>query len=202
MTKKKNGLLTFIFSCLPGAGEMYMGFFKQGVSIMTLFFMLIFISSWMNIGALMYITPVVWFYSFFHANNLHSLPDEEFYEIEDKFLFELDEDRMHSFISGKRGRIILAVVLIVVGVSALWNMLMSLLWTMLINLGYNVEWIDAVSSSVPQCVVAIAIIMFGVYLIKGKKAELLEKQDVEEDVKKYVEEDVEEDAKEDVNEDA
>ncbi|MDD3140341.1 MAG: hypothetical protein PHX08_15405, partial [Lachnospiraceae bacterium] len=89
MTKKKNGFLTFVFSCLPGAGEMYMGFFKQGVSIMSLFFLLIFVSSWMNMGALMYISPVIWFYSFFHANNLHSLPDEEFYAIEDTFLFPL-----------------------------------------------------------------------------------------------------------------
>jgi len=187
MTKKKNGFLTFIFSCLPGAGEMYMGFFKQGVSIMTLFFLLIFISSWINMGALMYITPVVWFYSFFHANNLHSLPDEEFYGIEDKFLFELDEDRMHNFISGKRGRVILAVVLIVIGVSALWNMLMSILWSTLMNLGYNVEWIDALSSNVPQCVVAIAIIVFGVYLIKGKKTELTEKQNREENIVEQIE---------------
>ncbi len=40
MTRKKNGFLTFIFSLLPGAGEMYMGFFKQGMSIMAIFFLL------------------------------------------------------------------------------------------------------------------------------------------------------------------
>ena len=32
MTRKKNGFLTLCFSLVPGAGEMYMGFMKQGVS--------------------------------------------------------------------------------------------------------------------------------------------------------------------------
>lgn len=30
MTKKKGKLLTFCWSLIPGAGEMYLGFFKQG----------------------------------------------------------------------------------------------------------------------------------------------------------------------------
>ena len=32
-TKKKNRFFTFIFSCMPGAGEMYMGFMNRGVSM-------------------------------------------------------------------------------------------------------------------------------------------------------------------------
>ena len=35
MQKQKKGFLLFISSLIPGAGEMYMGFFKQGISIMT-----------------------------------------------------------------------------------------------------------------------------------------------------------------------
>ena len=38
MSRKKSKGWTFICSLLPGAGEMYMGFMKQGVSIMGLFF--------------------------------------------------------------------------------------------------------------------------------------------------------------------
>lgn len=37
MPKQKRGFLLFICSLIPGAGEMYLGFFKQGISIMTLF---------------------------------------------------------------------------------------------------------------------------------------------------------------------
>ena len=37
MQKQKRGFWLFIFSLIPGAGEMYMGFKKQGISIMLLF---------------------------------------------------------------------------------------------------------------------------------------------------------------------
>ena len=33
MKKQKHGFWVFIFSLIPGAGEMYMGFKKQGISI-------------------------------------------------------------------------------------------------------------------------------------------------------------------------
>ena len=35
--QRRNGFFTFIFSFMPGAAEMYMGFLKQGVSIMAIF---------------------------------------------------------------------------------------------------------------------------------------------------------------------
>ena len=69
MTRKKGGFFTFICSLLPGAGEMYMGFFKQGISIMSLFFIMIVVSSWLELGPLMFVLPVLWFYSFFHVQN-------------------------------------------------------------------------------------------------------------------------------------
>ena len=50
MTKKKSGFLTFCFSLMPGAGEMYMGFMKQGVSIMAFFWLLIFLAAFFNMG--------------------------------------------------------------------------------------------------------------------------------------------------------
>ena len=30
---KKNGFLTFIFACIPGAGQMYHGYMQRGLSI-------------------------------------------------------------------------------------------------------------------------------------------------------------------------
>ena len=82
MTKKKSKFMTFIWSLIPGAGEMYLGFFKQGVSLMTVFCALLGISGFLQLAFLTYLAPIVWFYSFFHANNLNSLNDEEFYSIE------------------------------------------------------------------------------------------------------------------------
>lgn len=37
MRRQRKGFLTWIASLIPGAGELYMGFEKQGVSLMLLF---------------------------------------------------------------------------------------------------------------------------------------------------------------------
>ena len=87
MTRKKNKFLTFCCSLLPGAGEMYLGFMKQGVSLMGIFFLIWAVSGILNLPALLFVQPVIWFYSFFHVHNLNSMPDEEFYAVEDDYLF-------------------------------------------------------------------------------------------------------------------
>ena len=83
MTKKKSGFLTFIFSWIPGAGQMYMGFMRMGVSLMGLFWGILALSIFFNTGFLMLIDVVVWFYSFFHAHSLRAMDDEDFYALED-----------------------------------------------------------------------------------------------------------------------
>ena len=47
-TKKKSRFLSFCFSFLPGAAEMYMGFMKTGMSLMLVFFLLIAFSGWIQ----------------------------------------------------------------------------------------------------------------------------------------------------------
>ncbi len=177
MTRKKNGFLTFVFSLLPGAGEMYMGFFKQGISIMSAFFMLIFVSSWLNLGPLMFILPVLWFYSFFHVHNLASLRDEEFYSIEDKYLIDYDQNKLQDMFGQNKGRKILAIVLIFLGASAIWDISMDLLESFLSAIGMDTEWLYSISYKMPQCIFGIAIILLGIHLIRGKKKELYEIED-------------------------
>lgn len=89
--RKKSGFLTFCFSLIPGAGEMYLGFMKMGVSLMGLFFAVIVVGGFLNVASVMLIDVIVWFYSFFHVHNLAGMPDEEFLAVEDEFLFRLDE---------------------------------------------------------------------------------------------------------------
>ena len=79
MQKQKRGFWLFIFSLIPGAGEMYMGFKKQGISIMLLFWGAIALASITGLGWLAMFLPVIWFYSFFNVHNLKSLSEEEFY---------------------------------------------------------------------------------------------------------------------------
>ena len=72
---------------MPGAGEMYLGFMKMGVSLMGLFFGIIVFCALLNLPSLLTVGVVVWFYSFFHVHNLVGLTDEEFRNVEDDFLF-------------------------------------------------------------------------------------------------------------------
>ena len=79
MTRKKRGFWTFIFSLMPGAGEMYLGFMKRGVSTMLVFLGWLTFCGMTGFDVGVILAPVIWFYSFFTVHNLVSLPDEEFY---------------------------------------------------------------------------------------------------------------------------
>lgn len=71
----RSPVLVFLFSLLPGAGHMYMGFMRRGLQLMVLFFGTIWLGSLsMPLGFSdlfgMLAAPVVWFYSFFDSLSL------------------------------------------------------------------------------------------------------------------------------------
>ena len=68
---------------------MYMGFMKMGLSLMSMFFGIIVAASIFELGPLAVLAVIAWFYSFFHVHNLAGLSDEEFYAVEDEYLFHL-----------------------------------------------------------------------------------------------------------------
>lgn len=120
MIRKKSKGWTFIFSLLPGAGEMYMGFMKQGVSIMGLFFATIAVAATLNIGPLTIVLPIIWCYSFFNVHNMYSLSDEEFYALEDDYIFYLDRILPINQWSKQQNKIV-AGILIIAGICIFWN---------------------------------------------------------------------------------
>ncbi len=169
MTKKKSGFLTFCFSLVPGAGEMYMGFMKQGVSIMAFFWLLIFLSAFLNIGPVLFILPILWCYSFFNVHNLRGMCDEEFYAMEDDYLFHLDRVLPAERWNKKRNNI-LAWVLIVVGVVILWSNITNYMRWLFPS---EIYW--SIVDVVPQLAVSFFFIWVGISLIRGKKKELEDK---------------------------
>lgn len=170
MIRKKNKFFTFIFSFVPGAGEMYMGFFKQGASIMLLAFGLIAIAGMLDMGPLIAVLPVLWCYSFFHTHALASAPDEEFYSIQDAYFFDIKDEDVHGIFHSKTTQKILAVILIIIGVSFIWNLLENILGSLIP--GYWESANRYIFTSIPRLAIGILIILAGVYLIKGKKEEL------------------------------
>ena len=67
----KNGILTFIFAFCPGAGQMYQGYMKRGLSLITMFCLFVVI----GVSTLEVLTVgcvIVWMYSFFDTFNLRA----------------------------------------------------------------------------------------------------------------------------------
>ena len=65
---KKNGFLTFIFACIPGAGQMYYGYMQRGLSLITMFIACFIVGAIINPLAALAI--VIWMYSFFDTYDL------------------------------------------------------------------------------------------------------------------------------------
>ena len=77
-----------------------------------------------------------------------------------------------------RYRKLAAVVLILIGISILWNNLLDLIWYIIPD--FMQDFVSVLSYRLPQTVLGIAIIVAGVWMIRGKKRELLdEKEEVE-----------------------
>lgn len=170
MIKKKGRFLTFIFSMLPGAAHMYMGFMKQGTSIMSLFFFNFLLASWLNIAPVMFCVPIIWFYAFFDANNKAGLDDQHFYMLEDHNIFNSSLFQEAQYILTGRGKVVAAIILILLGFNTLWNSVFSLFsWILpsfLNNFIYNLM------NVLPKILLSLFIILIGVKLITGKKIEI------------------------------
>lgn len=170
MKKKKNRFWLFILSLVPGAGHMYMGFMKTGLSFMLGFMVLCVIVSITGISAFAVFPIVMYVYSFFHANNIGGLDDESFAAMEDTYLFGLDGVGKHQLTIGQKGKKAVAVVLIVVGLYMLWNVIFEILRGFF---GWDNPILKAVyyimRDDIPRAVLGIAVIWFGMVLLRGKK---------------------------------
>lgn len=186
MTNKKNGFFTFICSLIPGAGEMYMGFFKQGLSLMGLFALVIVVSSFYPLDRLIFLLPLIWFYSFFHVHHLRSLPPEEFYNIEDQFLF-VPETIVSATESICKNKKIIAIILIVIGAVQLFGVGMDFLsW---ITPDFLSRYVWMIQDIVPRLIIAALIVYIGLRMIKGSKQKELLYENQDEEYEEGVEED-------------
>ena len=147
-----------------------MGFMKQGITLMGAVCLLIFVASWLNIDELLIVLPILWCYSFFHVHNLNNLPDEEFYAIEDDYLFHLDRVLPKGFNLSMNSRKVLAGILIIIGAIVLWDNLTDLIYCLLPE--YLTYWYWEIISEIPRLMIGVVLIAGGLWLIRGKKKEL------------------------------
>lgn len=166
MIKKKSGFLTFIFSMFPGAGHMYMGFMKMGVSFASVFLFLMFICSWFHMRIFSFLIPLIWIYSFFDCMNKIGLDEDKLSLLEDKYLFSLEELlKMDKNLFEKR-RLVVGFILLFLGIYLVGDNLMDVLERYIPYEIYSVIYNDM--REVPQLIAGIAIVAFGIKLIYGK----------------------------------
>ena len=64
------GFFHLCFAAVPGCGQMCQGYMKRGISQTIIFFVLVFIVVFLELGALMLLILPLWVYSFFDSFNL------------------------------------------------------------------------------------------------------------------------------------
>ena len=172
MKKKKSRFWSFWLSFIPGCVEMYMGFFKRGISMFALFVGIITVSTFLNIGELMLFDLVVWVYAFFSARNLVHLEDIEIAMLQDDYLFHLDGMGGLGSKLADKYRSLVAVLLILFGSIMLLRVIINMFRNVLPDI--VLDWMRSVSYYLPQLVIGVGIVALGMWLIRGKKQELLE----------------------------
>ena len=171
--QRRNGFFTFIFSFMPGAAEMYMGFLKQGVSLMAIFLLGIAVPNFLGLYDFNMVTIVLtWFYGFFHARNLAAQKDEVFYALTDSYIWEEFMPSNQVKIKSPVIRKWVATILIIGGAVILWQNFAGVISNLIPERFWNYIW--PLVDNVPQITIAIVIIAIGIKLIAGKKEELNE----------------------------
>ncbi len=170
MLKQRNRSATVVCAILPGAGHMLMGFMKRGVSFMGLFFLVIFLSSWLRIGPLLYLLPVLWFYAFFECLNIAWASAEEFSHLHDSYLFQPGNSPVLNGVSSRRWAFYGGILLVFFGVYLVLDKFAVYSTGFLSDYASSV--ICMISSILPQIFFGVVIILIGIRLIVGKKKEL------------------------------
>lgn len=157
---KKNGLLTFIFACIPGAGQMYYGYMQRGLSIAMMLMLCVMAAT--VIQPLLFLCLVIWMYSFFDTYDLirHMAAGEP---KEDSLLVLGNYGEIKKLVP-QHNRLI-GWGLVGFGVWALYETFISTwLYTLLCNLMGNGYAYDIISG-IPNVVIAALLIFSGLKLL-------------------------------------
>lgn len=166
MTHRKNGFWNFWCSLVPGCGQMYQGFLKRGVSIMSIFFGIIFLTYFFRMDAIALALPVVWAFAFFDSMHCNSLTLEERMLKKDDFFAIGDYKVSWSFFRKYRTRFAYGMIAIA-GYALIVNFV-----DVLEQIGFfHFRWGGTyyVRYYVPRFAISALVIAWGISIILGKK---------------------------------
>lgn len=164
----KNGLLTLLFAFIPGAGQMYQGYMKRGLSLMLMCCVIGVLA--MLFAPIALFLMLVFMYSFFDTLNLRAqialgnAPADDYLvhlDPKDKRLARLLLDS-HKLV----GWLLIAFGALI----AYQNLIMNIFGDLVYRWGHSSPVFRAlylVMASLPDVVVCVVLIVCGVWLVKG-----------------------------------
>lgn len=165
---KKNGILTFLFAFVPGAGQMYQGYMKRGLSLITLLFLCIMAG--MLLEPLVLTALIVWMYSFFDTFNLRAQFIAGTAPADDYLVhFNTKDARLTLFFRDSHklvGWALIAFGALIAYENIIMNLLNDVLW----RWGRDSVVFRAfylVMDRLPDVVLCVALILCGVWLVRG-----------------------------------
>ena len=168
---KKNGILTLLFAFIPGAGQMYQGYMKRGLSLVLMAAAIGMASA--LIPPIAFALLVVFMYSFFDTFNLRAqismgtAPEDDYlvhFDPQDKRLARMMMDS-HKLV----GWCLIAIGALIAYEQIIMNTLGDILW----RWGQKAPvWraIYLVMDQLPEVVLCVALILCGIWLVRGPKA--------------------------------
>lgn len=178
---KKNGILTFLFAFVPGAGQMYQGYMKRGLSLITLFFLCIMAG--MLLEPLVLTALIVWMYSFFDTFNLRAQFIAGTAPADDYLVhFNTKDARLTLFFRDSHK--LVGWALIALGAMVAYqNIIMRVLGDVMWRWGQNNPVFRAIYlmlDELPQIVTCVALIVCGLWLVRGPKGKKVHRKKAEE----------------------
>ena len=169
--KRKSGFFTFCLAFCPGAGQMYQGYMKRGTSLVVLFMLIIMLGTLLNMTPVALFALVVWMYSFFDTFNIRSRIIANEPMEPDAWLVDpasLAGGNWKTLVE-KRHRV-LGIALVAIGAYALYsNFIAPVLWGFVY--AYEMSWLATLLNSLTTTLVAVVLIGFGVFLMRGPAAQ-------------------------------
>ena len=168
--KRKHGLLLFIAACIPGCGEMYQGYMKRGISILTAFCAVFALAVFLEIGALAVLMIPLWLFSFFDSYNLRGQTDAQAESNPDAYLFglsDMDSRRMSDLLRKRHS--LVGWGLVALGICILYTTVAG--WVVdFLGQFFDSWWLHSILTyDVPRLAVTVGIIALGIWFIRGPK---------------------------------
>lgn len=157
---KKNLFLTFCFSWIPGAGQMYQNYMKRGLSLMCIAGVLFILAVMLETAIFVIPVLIIMAYSFFDTYNIrNSIGNED--ELKDDYILKgIDFDKL-------KGNKLLGIGIILVGIYLLLNNVLYGIAKQ-IDIHWLIIFIRTIRMYFPSLIVSAITIGIGVKMISNK----------------------------------